>query len=179
MKNILNKSIIILAVICTSNVFVHITSAASSPTLVLTNTLTSVGISVTGADPNATVNFYFPNTSIVASASTGISYTSIDIGQTDSNGDFNVAVASNSYGLTGGSTVYISVDGANSSQIAWPTTRTNSGQSGSLSLSQQNVSLVNGQTANIFSENTANTLTVQGNSNPSIASTISNQNIIQ
>ena len=150
--------------------FANLAFAASVPTLILSNNTTSIGIGVTGADPNAVVNFYFPNTSIVASASNGISYTSIDIGQTNSSGSFSVNVAPNSYGLNGGSSVYVSVDGANSSQTVWPTTSSNSGQSGSLSLSQQNVTLVNGQTVNIFPMNIASTLTVQGNSNSSIAS---------
>ena len=165
-KRLLGLLVVILA-FC---IFRYSASAASTPALTLINNASTIGINVTSADSNATVNLYFPNTSIVANPATGVTYTSIDIGRTNSNGSFSISVASNSYGLSGGSSVYVSVDGANSSQMTWPTTSTNSGQSGSLSLSQQNVTLVNGQIVTIFPMNTSNTLTVQGNSNSSVAS---------
>ena len=142
--------------------------AASTPQLSLTNGASTVNISVTGADPNATVNFFFPNSS--TNSSNNITYTSIDIGQTDSSGSFSVSVAPNSYGLNGGVSVYVGVDNMNSVTTSWPASNNSTVQNGSLSLSQQTATMVNGQTTNIFSMNTSNTLSVQGNSNPSIAS---------
>src|ERR1035437_1476119 len=108
--------IIVASIACLS---VSLVSAASVPGLTLTNTSSSVNISVMGADHNATVMFFYPNASV--NNATSISYASIDIGQTNSNGSFSVSVAPNSYGLSGGVSVYVSVDGANSSQIVWPT----------------------------------------------------------
>ncbi len=149
--------------------FAYIASAASTPTLLLTNNTSTVTIAITGADPNATVNFYYPN--ISANNSTGASYTSIDIGQTNSNGFFSVSVSPNSYGLNGGASVYVAVDGVNSATTLWPATTNISGQTGSLNLSQQNVTLVVGQTVSIYEMNTTNTMTVQSNSNPSVVMT--------
>jgi len=144
------------------------TLATSIPALVLTNNTSSVSIGITGADHNATVLFYYPNISV--SNSSSISYTSIDIGQTDTNGAFNVSVSPSSYGLSGGISVYVSVNGSNSSTMLWPTSSTVSNQSGNLSLSPQNITLVTGQNSNIYAINTTNTLLVQGNSNPLVAS---------
>ncbi len=146
-----------------------LTLAASVPTLELINTASSVNISVSGADQNATVTFYYPNS--YTNSTNSVTYTSIDIGQTNSAGSFTVGVAPNSYGLTGGVSVYVSVDGANSSKVSWPASVSSSGQTGSLTLSDQNISLVVGQSKNIFPMNTGNALSVQGNSNLSVVST--------
>ncbi len=143
--------------------------AASTPTLSLINNTSTVTIRVTGADPSATVKFYYPNSSV--NNSNGASYTSIDIGQTDSSGLFNVSVAPNSYGLSGGGSVYVSVDNLNSATVLWPVSTNTSGQSGTLSLSQQNLTMAVGQTMSIYAMNTSNTMNVQGNSNPSIVMT--------
>lgn len=150
--------------------FTDITFAASTPTLNLTSNSSTVGINVTGADPNAVVMFYFPNSSSNNSNSTSVSYTPINIGQTDSTGSFSVSVAANSYGLNGGVQVYVSVDNVNSATVTWPVTINNMGQNGGLSISQQNVTMLSGQTVNIYPMNTSNNLSVQGNSNPSVAS---------
>ena len=146
----------------------NLTLAASTPSLSLTNGASAVNISVTNADPNATVNFYFPSSN--TNNSNSITYTSIDIGQTNSSGSFNISVAPNSYGLNGGTSVYISVDNVNSPSIIWPAAVNSSIQNGSLILSQQNTTMTVGQTVNIFPTNTSNTLTVQGNTNSSVAS---------
>ena len=144
--------------------------AVAIPNLSLTDVSSNVNISVTGADPNAMVRFYFPNTSTANNTSNTVTYTSIDIGQTNSNGSFNVSVGSNSYGLNGGTSVYVSVDNVNSASSLWPAPINQSTSNGSLSLSQQNVTMVIGQAVNIFPMNTSNTLTVQGNSDSSVVS---------
>ena len=144
-------------------IFTNVTFAALTPTLNLTSNASTVGISVTGADQFATVNFYYPNPDSNNSVNT--SYISIGIGQTDSSGSFNVSVAPNSYGLSGGMQVYVSVDGASSSHISWPASSVSTNQPGSLQLSQQNVTLTVGDTATILGMNTSNNLTVQSNSN--------------
>lgn len=156
-----------LAVVCIAAVGVSAVHAASIPTLSLTNGGSAVNISVTGADANAAVMFSFPSGSVSSSGVT--TYSSINIGQTNSAGSFAVSVAPNSYSLTGGAAVYVTVDGAASSQIAWPANVV-AGQSTGLSLSQQSVSFTVGQTANIYALNTSNALTLQGNSNTSAVS---------
>jgi hypothetical protein len=164
-----NKITITFLLALTLLIFTNVTFAASTPTLNLINNTSTVGISVTGADPNATVNFYFPNPDSNNSVNT--SYTSIGIGQTDSSGLFNVSVAPNSYGLSGGMQVYVSVDGASSSHPAWPASSVVTSQSGALQLSQQNATLTVGGTATVIGMNTSNNLTVQSNSNNSVVST--------
>lgn len=146
--------------------------AASTPTLTLTGNVTNVNIIVTGADPNTAVMFDYPTDS------TGTTFTSIDLGQTDSNGHFNVSVASNSYGLNGGSSVYVSVNGAASSRVTWPTSTNTSGQSGTgLNLSKQSATLSVGQSVSVVATNAVNALSVAGNTNPSVA-TVSIQGYI-
>ena len=138
-----------------------VAGAASTPSLSLTNSGSSVNISVTHADPNVAVMFSYSNSAVSPT------FTSIDIGHTDSNGSYSVAVAPNSYGLNGGSPVYVTVDGSASPQASWPA----SVQSGTgLSLSQQDVSLAKGQAVNIFALNSSNTLSVSHNTNPSVVS---------
>ena len=142
--------------------------AATVPRLTLTNSAPSVNIAVTGADHNATVMFYYPNTTV--NNSTSVSYTSIDIGQTDASGSFNVSVAPNSYGLSGGISTYVTVGGSSSSHVAWPISTSTASQVGSLSLSQQSVALVIGQSVSIYAMNTGTILLVQGISNSSVVS---------
>ena len=63
--------------------------------------------------------------------------------------------------------VYVSVDGASSSNISWPISSVTS-QSGNLQLSQQSEILTVGGTATIIGLNTSNNLTVQSDSNNSV-----------
>ena len=141
--------------------------AASTPTLTLTNNSSTIGISVTGADGFASVLFKYPTDSTYST------YASIDIGQTNANGSFNVSVGPSSYGLNYGYPVYVSVDGVESSHVSWPSSTSNTQTtqtSGSLVLSRQSVTLAIGQNVNVFANNSANALTINGNSNSSVAS---------
>ncbi len=168
MKNMFKKLFFFSAVLLCSFSLANTSFAASTPTLTLTNNASTVSILVTGADPNATVNFYFPNYTDASTNNT--SYVSIGLGQTNANGVYSVSVAPNSYGLNGGVDVYVSVDGVQSQEVAWPATVTSSnGSSGNLSLSQTNITLTSGLDTTIIPLNTSNTLTVQSNSNPSVA----------
>jgi hypothetical protein len=162
-----NKIAIIFLSVLALLIFTNITFAASTPTLNLINNTSTVGINVTGADPYATVNFYYPNPDS-NNNSVNISYISIGIGQTDSSGSFNVSVSPNSYGLSGGMQIYVSVDGASSSHISWPASSIVTSQSGALQLSEQNATLTVGGTATVMGMNTSNNLTVQSNSNNSV-----------
>ncbi|MEI8327602.1 MAG: peptidoglycan-binding domain-containing protein [Candidatus Taylorbacteria bacterium] len=159
-----------IMIVCALGVFIstNLVVAAATPTLVISNTASSVNIAVTGADHNATVTFNYPNTSVSNPGS--VSYTSLDLGQTDSSGSFSVSVAPNSYGLSGGISTYVTVGGSSSSHVAWPISTSTASQVGSLSLSQHSISLVVGQSVSIFPMNTANTVYIQGNSNSSVAS---------
>lgn len=141
--------------------------AAPIPNLVLTNHVSNVLISVSSANPNTTVNFNFPNYTNTSSGNTN--YTSIDLGQTDSTGSYQVSVAPDSYGLSQGSSVYVSVGGIQSQKVVWPASSNLNNQSGTLSLSQTDISLVNGTSATVNPINTTNALTLQNNSNPNVA----------
>lgn len=168
--NIIKKTLIVCVVFVACAALFPLTkaSAASTPTLSLVNNSSTVAINVSGADPNATVMFFFPSG---ATNSTGATtYNSIDIGTTNSSGSFTVSVAPNSYSLSGGSSVYVSVDGASSGYSSWPVSATASGQTTGLQLSQTTLTLTSGQTASIYAMNSPYTLTLQGNSNPSVMS---------
>ncbi len=158
----------IVATILTGTLMNHVL-AANIPNLTITDNVSLVRVDVAGAGQNAVVTFNYPN--LYSTNQTTTLYTSIDIGHTDANGSFSVSVAPNSYGLSGGVSVYVSVDGAISSKVSWPTTSNISTQTGALSLSKQNVTIVQGQSVNIYADNTANALVVAGNSNPNIVST--------
>ena len=146
--------------------------AASTPTLALTSSSSGVNIAVTGASPNATVIFNY----LIDPTQTSSAYTAIDIGQTDAGGSFNVSVAQNSYGLNSGSSVYVSVYGATSSHMIWPASANYSSSSGNnLVLSQQNITLTIGQSANVVAMNAVGTLSIANNTNTKVA-TISIQN---
>jgi hypothetical protein len=133
--------------------------AASTPVLGLSLNGSTVQISVTGADPYATVLFDYPN---------GSTDTSINLGQTDQNGSFTASVASNSYGLVAGSSVYVSVDGAASSNVSWPSNSSTQATS-NLYLAQQSVTVEAGQSASVLAINVLGTLSIPGNTNPSAA----------
>jgi len=161
-------SSVMVIFVLTSFASMDVALAANTPKLTLVTSSSSVNIAVTGADHNATVMFSYPNTSV--SNSSSVTYTSIDIGKTDNSGSFNVSVASNSYGLGGGVSVYVSVDGAKSSNATWPVSADATSQAGSLSLSQQSIALTIGQSISVYPMNTANTLSIQSNSKSTVAS---------
>ena len=163
------RYMIALSIVGLATAWASTVAAAPIPALNLTHTSSTVNISIMGADSNATVMFEY------AIDPTSATFTAIDIGHTDSNGSFNISVAPNSYGLNGGSLVYVSVDGTASSRAVWPAPASSSG---TLSLSRQSQTLSVGDSTSIIGLNTANTLTLAGNSNPSVAMAVIQDNAL-
>ena len=88
--------------------------AALVPNLSLINATggsSSVQITVFGADANSSVLLHYPSTT---------SFASTNIGTTNASGYLTTTVNSTSYGITAGSMVYVSVNGGQSQQVAWP-----------------------------------------------------------
>ena len=124
----------------------------------------SVNISVTG-DVNSSVVLYY---NLNYSSQTRV------LGNTNNAGYFSATVSTSSYGVTPGSSVYILINGQQSSSYVWPYSMYSSS---TLSLSQTSVSLSVGQTSNVTVYNTSyynysyiyNSYYVSNNSNQSVA----------
>ena len=120
-------------------------------------------MTVTNADPNATVDFYYYSTT-----ASGLQQASV--GTTNSSGGFWTSIDSAVYNITANSSVYVTVDGAPSATLIWPYTSSTSG--GTISLSESSLTVPVGQTNSVnVINNTGNTLYVSNNSNPSVANT--------
>jgi hypothetical protein len=149
-------------------------SAASVPSLSLSliNNNTQVQMAVIGADPNATVLFYYPSSSSIISA---------NLGNTNTSGYLTATINPATYNIAIGAPTYVIVDGVQSQSISWPSYSTQTTSSGYISLSQANVNLTAGQATTItISSNVNNpgTFSIPGNTNPSIASTVISGNQI-
>jgi hypothetical protein len=133
--------------------------AANTPTLSATGTGdgNSVQVNVTGADANASVILHYQQT--------GVGQSIIGIGSTNSSGSYSNIVSTSQDGIVAGSNVYVTVDGASSSTIAWPIGTT----SGNFSLSQTGVVLAVGQSTSISAYNSTGTIYLSNNSNPAVA----------
>jgi hypothetical protein len=133
--------------------------AANTPTLSATGTGdgNSVQVNVTGADANASVILHYQQT--------GVGQSIIGIGTTNSSGSYSNIVSTSQDGIVAGSNVYVTVDGASSSTIAWPIGTT----SGNFSLSQTGVVLAVGQSTSISAYNSTGTIYLSNNSNPAVA----------
>ncbi len=141
--------------------------AASTPTLTLSNntgTTGSVIVSVTNADPNAAINFYYYSTT------NGV-IQEVNIGTTNSSGQFWTAINTATYNINSNNSVYVTVDGAPSTSMSWPYTNTTSSTSGTLSLSQTSVVLPVGQSTSVTLTNSSGSFYISNNSNPSIINT--------
>lgn len=151
-----------------------VSMASPPPVLTLSNNGTSVQVIVTGADPNAAVKFFYPT----AGQSTGSSrlYSSVNIGQTDAYGNLTTSVNAGSYGLVTGNPVYVSVDGIQSANLAWPSL--SNAAPATMVLSQTAVTLTIGQSVTVNANNVTGTLSIPGNTNPSIANVTLNGNSI-
>lgn len=133
---------------------------AATPTLSLvTSTGDSVQISVTG-DANSNVMFYYN----VGSAA-GIRVTTLGI--TNSSGQFSTSISSSAYGVNSGNSVYVIVNGQQSTMQTWPYTVT-----GTPVLSQSNLTIGLGQSISVYSQGSSANVYVGTNSSPSIANVV-------
>ncbi len=131
--------------------------AASVPYLsLIDNSGGQVTVTVSGADSNMSVMLYYPGTN---------SYTPVNIGSTNANGYLMTTISSATYNIAQNAPVYVIVDGQQSQQQTWP----NYTSSGSLSLTQSNITLSAGQST-VVSASVSSVLTLSNNSNPTVAS---------
>ncbi len=143
-----------------SSTFPQIAHAAT-PTLAFAQSGTNaVQISVYG-DQNQSVNLYYYNigSSIINSVGS--------IGTTNSSGYFSTTLYSNSYNIPAGASVYVVVNGQQSSNAIWPST-----YGGNIYLSQTNVTMNQGQTTSVsISGGNGGGYYINSNSNSSIVGT--------
>jgi stress response protein SCP2 len=111
-------------------------NAASAATLSLTTVSgDNVRVNVTG-EPSRTVRLSFL-------PSGGIAVTTLILGSTDINGNFVTSISSGGYGIPQGSPAYVTIEGMQSATTLWPS------YSSSLTLSQTNVTIAEGQNITI------------------------------
>ncbi len=134
---------------------------AATPTLAFAQSGTnSIQISVYG-DPNQVVNMYYYNIGSTISNSVG------SIGTTNSSGYFSNTLNTGAYNIPAGASVYVVVNGQQSSTATWPSTT-----GGNIYLSQSNVIMNQGQTTSVsISGGNGSNYYVNSNSNSTVVGT--------
>jgi hypothetical protein len=140
-----------------SSTFPQIAQAAT-PTLAFAQAGTnSIQISING-DPNQVVNLFYYQIGSSISNSVG------SIGTTNSSGFFSNTLNTGAYNIPAGASVYVVVNGQQSSTATWPSTT-----GGSIYLSQSNVVMNQGQSTSVsISGGNGNNYYVNSNSNSSV-----------
>ena len=140
-----------------SSTFPQIAHAAT-PTLAFAQSGTnSIQISVNG-DPNQVVNLFYYQIGSSISNSVG------SIGTTNSSGFFSNTLNTGAYNIPAGASVYVVVNGQQSSTATWPSTT-----GGSIFLSQSNVIMNQGQSTSVsISGGNGNNYYVNSNSNSTV-----------
>ena len=160
MKKILTTALSILSILVfalTFSLSAPSAKAALVPYLsLIDNSGGQVIVTVSGADPSMSVMLYYPSAS---------AYASTNIGSTNANGYLMTTINSATYNIAQNVPVYVMVNGQQSQQQTWP----NYTSSGSLSLTQSNVSLSAGQST-VISASVSSVLSLSNNSNPTVAS---------
>jgi hypothetical protein len=138
--------------------------AYTTPTLSVTNSGSNIQLTVHGDSySNIQLGYYAPG----ASTPTAVGI----IGTTDGSGNFSSTLTYGAYSIPTYSTVYVTVNGINSTGATWPGSGTGSG---TLALSQTNATLNIGQNITITSSNGTN-LTATVNNSIVTANSNSNQ----
>lgn len=153
-------AILALSFCLISSTFPQIAQAAT-PTLAFAQSGTNaVQISVYG-DPNQVVNLYYYQIGSTVSNSVG------SIGTTNSTGYFSNTLNTGAYNIPSGASVYVVVNGQQSSTATWPAT-----SGGSIYLSQSSIIMNQGQTASIsMSGGSGTNYYVNSNSNSGVVGT--------
>ncbi|HTY40146.1 MAG TPA: peptidoglycan-binding domain-containing protein [Candidatus Paceibacterota bacterium] len=155
----MTKSIKMAGVLVVGGVLMATSVYAATPTLSLVNVGgDSVQVSVVG-DSNSTVTLYYNGGA-----------QSAPIGTTNGGGAFSNTITSSAYGISAGTMVYVVVNGQQSPSQMWPYSSSSGG--GVPSLSQTNVTVGQGQTVIVTSQNGA--VYLGSNSSPSVASVMTN-----
>ncbi|MBU3668718.1 MAG: hypothetical protein FGM57_01980 [Candidatus Taylorbacteria bacterium] len=121
-------------------------------------------------DPNAAINLYYYQ------LGSNLLSNPINVGTTNSSGYFSTSVSQGTYGIPGGATAYVVVNGQQSPNAVWPNTFS-TGSNVYISQPSVTVSVAQTSTVNIYGG--TGSYTIQSNSNPSIASITINGNILQ
>ncbi len=142
-----------------------LTAHAAVPTLSLVSAGGDLAqISVTG-DPSAGVMLYYN----VGTASGAFSTT---LGSTNASGSFGATLSASSYAINTGGSVYVVVNGQQSSVQAWPTSGTAASTAtptGAPSFSQSSITIGVGQSTTVVSQGSTNGVYLLVNSSPTTA----------
>jgi len=147
--------VLLLSIISLSFGFIDLVSAITPSLSLSTGTGDNVTVNVTG-DPNSSV--------LLGYTKTGEGLQLPILGNTNSTGYFSSTISSGSYGISSGSSVYVRVNGQQSSTVSWPSVSTSQG---SLVLSSTGVVLAVGQSSIVTANN--NSLYLSNNSNSQVA----------
>jgi len=147
--------VLLVSIISLSFGFIDLVSAITPSLSLSTGTGDNVTINVTG-DPNASV--------LLGYTKAGEGLQLPILGNTNSTGYFSSTISSGSYGISSGSSVYVRVNGQQSSTVSWPSVSTSQG---SLVLSSTGVVLAVGQSSIVTANN--NSLYLSNNSNSQVA----------
>lgn len=151
-------------------VFIPARTEAVTPSLSVYSTSNNVVQMTVQGDPNAQINLYYYQ------LGSNLLSNPVNIGTTNSSGYFSTSVAQGTYGIPGGTTVYVTVNGQQSSNVVWPNTFS-SGSNVYLSQSSVTVSQGQSQTINIYGG--TGSYSINSNSNSSVASVTVSGNLLQ
>lgn len=153
MKN--KKAVALLLIFSGVFLFGSVVQAATPTLTVSSSSGNSVLVNVVG-DSNSNIVLYY--------YSSGGSYglQTRNIGTTDSSGHFSTNIDTYAYGVTQGNSVYVMVNGQQSNSVTWPYGGSTGGQ---ISLSQTNLTLSRGQSANVSVYGVSNAIGYNPNSN--------------
>jgi hypothetical protein len=142
MKKIISTSLILVVIL--TGILANVTDTlAFAPTLSVYSTGNGDSVQVTvNGDPNSNVVLYYQT-------SGNYSNQSQYLGTTNYNGYLSAMVTASSYSISSGSSVYVTVNGQQSSSVIWPYTNYYGGTGNSISLSQNSISVTVGQTSTI------------------------------
>jgi len=147
-----------------------LTAHAAVPILSLTSAGgDSAQINVTG-DPNAGVMLYYN----VGTASGAFSTT---LGSTNASGSFGATLSASSYAINTGGSVYVIVNGQQSSVQAWPTSgaaASTATPTGAPTFSQSSITIGVGQSTTVISQGSVTGVYLLVNSSPTIATVFAN-----
>lgn len=168
----MKKNLFFVSLVAVAFIFLASLNAAraAAPTLALSSTGDgdNVQINVTG-DPNASVLIYYQKNS-------GAAYLDV-LGKTNASGSLSMTVSTATYGIAPNSSVYVKINNASSSSVAWPYNTLASG--GAITINQTGLVLTVGQTSTLsVTNNSGQPLYLLNNSNPQIANVNINNNQI-
>ncbi len=141
-------------------VFIVVLEAQAAVPVLALSSVTGDLVQVTvNGDPNSSVNFYYN-----VGSSAGMQVRTL--GATGPGGYFSTQVGTGAYGINPGGLAYVVVNGQQSPMVAWPYS---GGGAGTLSLSQNNITLGAGQSATVYVSGGSGSVYLLSNSNPSAA----------